>query len=316
VSGALPRAIAGQPADSLAVGLAFGLVLVALVAALGHVSGAHFNPAVTLALAATGKFPWRYAPAYLVSQLVGAVLASLAVWATYGSPARATAALGATIPATSASTIQVLLIEALITFLLVLVIVSVATDDRVPAAAVGPAVGFALAAAVLIGGPVSGGAVNPARALGPMIVSGTFTDWWAYIVGPVAGAIIAAVVYDRFSPTPAPPNPPPPPASRTPGPEPSPWTTGSPGVGPTGSTPPPPPATRRSPVPGRTVGPGRPDRDPPDRDPPDRDPPERDPPERDPPERDPPERDPPDRAPRRPRRRAGAAVWLAVSGPG
>ncbi len=198
VSGALPRAIAGQPADSLAVGLAFGLVLVALVAALGHVSGAHFNPAVTLALAATGKFPWRYAPAYLVSQLVGAVLASLAVWATYGSPARATAALGATIPATSASTIQVLLIEALITFLLVLVIVSVATDDRVPAAAVGPAVGFALAAAVLIGGPVSGGAVNPARALGPMIVSGTFTDWWAYIVGPVAGAIIAAVVYDRF----------------------------------------------------------------------------------------------------------------------
>jgi glycerol uptake facilitator-like aquaporin len=93
---------------------------------------------------------------------------------------------------------QVLLVEVLITFLLVLVIISVATDERVAAAAVGPAVGFALAAAVLIGGPVSGGAVNPARALGPMIVSGSFTDWWAYILGPVVGAVLAAVTYDRF----------------------------------------------------------------------------------------------------------------------
>ncbi len=137
------------------------------------------------------------------------MLASLAVWAAYGAPARADAALGATIPATTASPGQVLLVEALITFLLVLVIISVATDDRVPAAAVGPAVGFALVAAVLIGGPVSGGAVNPARALGPMIVSGTFTDWWAYLLGPVVGAVIAAVAYDRFlapasTPEPAP----------------------------------------------------------------------------------------------------------------
>ncbi len=198
VSGALSRAIAGQPADSLAVGLAFGLVLVALVTALGHVSGAHFNPAVTLSLATTGKFPWRFAPAYLGAQLMGAILASLAVWGCFGNPARDTAALGATIPATTANAGQALLVEVLITFLLVLVIISVATDERVAPAAVGPAVGFALAAAVLIGGPISGGAVNPARALGPMIVSGTFTDWWAYILGPVVGAVLAAVVYDRF----------------------------------------------------------------------------------------------------------------------
>lgn len=198
VSGALSRAIAGQPADSLAVALAFGLVLVALVSALGHVSGAHFNPAVTVALSATGKFPWRYAPAYLLAQLVGALLAALAVWGCFGDAARDKASLGATIPATTAGSGQVLLVEVLITFLLVLVIISVATDERVAAAAVGPAVGFALAAAVLIGGPVSGGAVNPARALGPMIVAGTFTDWWAYVVGPVVGAVLAAVVYDRF----------------------------------------------------------------------------------------------------------------------
>ena len=198
VSGALTRAIAGQPADSLAVALAFGLVLVALVSALGHVSGAHFNPAVTIALAATGKFPWRYTPVYLGAQLIGALLASLAVWGCYGTAARESAGLGATIPATTANVGQVLLVELLITFLLMLTIISVATDERVPSAAVGPAIGFALAAAVLIGGPVSGGAVNPARALGPMLVSGTLTDWWAYILAPVVGAVLAAMVYDRF----------------------------------------------------------------------------------------------------------------------
>lgn len=198
VSGALGRAIAGSPADSLAVGLAFGLVLVALVSALGHVSGAHLNPAVTLALAVTRKFPWRFVPAYVVAQIVGAVLASLAVWGVFGSPARDQASLGATVPATGTNVGQVLLVEVLITFLLMLVIISVATDERVAPAAVGPAVGFALAAAVLIGGPVSGGAVNPARALGPELVSGTFTSWWAYILGPVVGAVLAAVVYDRF----------------------------------------------------------------------------------------------------------------------
>ena len=219
VSGALSRAIAGQPADSLAVALAFGLVLVALVSALGHVSGAHFNPAVTLALSATGKFPWRYAPAYLLAQLVGAVLAALGVWGCFGDAARDQASLGATIPATTAGAGQVLLVEVLITFLLVLVIVSVATDDRVAAAAVGPAVGFALAAAVLIGGPISGGAVNPARALGPMIVAGTFTEWWAYILGPVIGGVLAAVVYDRFLAHAATPDPETTPASGTSSPD-------------------------------------------------------------------------------------------------
>lgn len=119
------------------------------------------------------------------------------MWGVFGDEARANGALGATAPAPTASTGQVLLVEVLITFLLVLVIMSVATDDRVAPAAVGPAIGFALAAAVLIGGPVSGGAVNPARALGPEIVSGTFTGWWAYIVGPVVGALLAAVIYDR-----------------------------------------------------------------------------------------------------------------------
>ena len=80
----------------------------------------------------------------------------------------------------------------------VLIVVSVATDERVPAAAAGPAVGFTLAAAILAGGPVTGGAVNPARALGPMIMAGTFTSAWVYMVAPVVGGILAAWLYDRF----------------------------------------------------------------------------------------------------------------------
>jgi MIP family channel proteins len=189
---------AGAPPDLLAVALAFGLVLVALVSALGHVSGAHLNPAVTLALAVSGRFSWRYVPGYVVAQLVGACAAALVVRTTYGAAADSRAALGSPSPAGGASGWQALLVEVVITFVLMLVIVSVATDDRVAPAAVGPAVGFALAAAVLIGSPVSGGAANPARALGPMIIAFDFPAWLVYIVGPILGATLAALLYTRF----------------------------------------------------------------------------------------------------------------------
>jgi MIP family channel proteins len=193
----LKQAIAGAPADSLAVALAFGLALAALVGALGHASGAHLNPAVTLGLAATGKFPGRYVPAYLGAQFVGALLAALAVWALFGDAGRDQAGLGATSPPAGVSVLQAFLAEFLITFFLVFVVISVATDDRAPASAAGPAVGFTLAAAVLIGGPVSGGGANPARSLGPMIVAGKLTAAWIYLVAPIAGGVLAAVLYDR-----------------------------------------------------------------------------------------------------------------------
>jgi MIP family channel proteins len=184
--------------DSLAVALAFGLTLAALVAALGHVSGAHLNPAVTLGLAATGKFPGRYVPAYVGAQFAGAILAALAVWAIYGDVGRSHAGLGATRVSAATSGGQAFLAEALVTFFLVFVVVSVATDDRAPASAAGPAVGFTLAAAILAAGPLTGGAVNPARALGPMIVAGRLGGAWVYLLAPVAGGVLAAVLYDRF----------------------------------------------------------------------------------------------------------------------
>lgn len=197
-AGALGRSTAGSPPDSLAVALAFGLVLTALVGALGQVSGAHFNAAVTLGLAVIKKFPWSYVPAYLGFQLLGAVAGAAATWATLGSAARdSMVSLGATVPAEGISDGRAFVVEALITFLLVFVIVAVATDGRVPAAVAAPSIGFALVTAVLIGGGITGGAVNPDRALGPAIMSLNFDSLWLYILAPILGGIAAAVLYDQ-----------------------------------------------------------------------------------------------------------------------
>jgi MIP family channel proteins len=198
VAAVLGRPVAGPSYNSIATPLAFGLALLVVVASIGHVSGGHVNPAVSLGLAATGRFPWRYVPAYLLAQLIGALLGALATWATFGTPARAEAQLGATSPASGVGAVQGLLVEALITFVLVFVVVSVATDDRVPASLAPVAVGAALAVAVFIGGPVTGGAVNPVRALGPALIAGQLPNIWIYIVGPLLGGIAAAFVYDRF----------------------------------------------------------------------------------------------------------------------
>ena len=198
VGAILSRPTAGPAYDSLAVALAFGLALAAVVAAIGHVSGAHVNPAVTLGMAATGKFPWRYAPHYVGAQLVGAVLAALATWATFGGEgARVQAKLAATYPAQGVGDLQAFVVEALITFILVFVVMAVATDDRAPAAIAPIAVGFALAVGVFIAGPVTGGSVNPARSLGPMLVALDLTSVWLYVLGPIVGGVLGALLYDR-----------------------------------------------------------------------------------------------------------------------
>ncbi len=147
---------------------------------------------------ATGRFPWRYVPAYLIAQLVGALLGALATWATFGAPGRDDANLAATIPGPDIGSGQGLLIEALVTFILVFVVISVATDERVPNGLAPIAIGAALTVGVFIAGPVTGGAVNPARALGPAMIAGQFAAIWIYIVGPLLGGVAAALAYDRF----------------------------------------------------------------------------------------------------------------------
>jgi len=183
--------------DALAVALAFGLTLAALAVALGPLSGCHLNPAVTLGLTAARRFPVRSLPGYLLAQAGGAVLASLTVWAGWGARARSVAHLAVPQPGAGLGVARTALVEAAITFGLVLVVMAVATDQRVPPAAGGLAVGFALFAAVTIGGPLTGGAVNPAPALGPMLVAGRFPMWGVYLLAPIAGGLLAAAGYTR-----------------------------------------------------------------------------------------------------------------------
>jgi MIP family channel proteins len=199
VGAILARPTAGAAYDSLAVALAFGLALAIVVASIGHVSGAHVNPAVTLGMAAAKKFPWNYTPIYIGAQLVGAVLAALATWVTFGGAgARSEAKLAATYPAQGVGDLQAFLVEILITFILVFVVMAVATDGRAPAAIAPIAVGFALAVGVFIAGPVTGGSVNPARSLGPMLVAADLSSVWLYILGPTIGGVLGALLYDRF----------------------------------------------------------------------------------------------------------------------
>ena len=194
----LARSLGGSPYGSLAVPVAGGLALAALAASLGPVSGAHLNPAVTLGLAVNRRFPWTYAPVYVIAQFTGAIVAAAATWGLYGNQARTVAALGATYPAVGAGPARVFAAEAVATFVLVLVITSVTTDARVPRAVTATAIGSALAAAILISAPISGAGVNPARAIGPMILNARFSDWWAYLTAPVIGGTLAVTTYQHI----------------------------------------------------------------------------------------------------------------------
>lgn len=170
------------------VAMTFGLVVMVLVYALGHVSGAHFNPAVTLAFTAVGDFPPAQALPYVVAQLLGAVAASGLLRLLFGN----VAGLGATVPAGSAW--QSLALEAVLTFVLMYVIMG-SVDRRAAPGATGLAIGGAVGLDALFGGPISGASMNPARSFGPALVSGHLALHWVYWVGPLAGALLAAAAY-------------------------------------------------------------------------------------------------------------------------
>jgi MIP family channel proteins len=173
----------------LGVALSWGLVIMALIYALGHVSGAHFNPAVTLAFALTRHFPWTRVGGYWAAQCAGAIAAAAFLRASLGNHAH----LGATLP--SGTQVQSLVWEILLTFILMLVVMAVATDARAVGEAAAVAVGGAVALDALFGGPISGASMNPARSLGPALVSGDVHALWVYLVAPPVGAAAGAVVY-------------------------------------------------------------------------------------------------------------------------
>jgi aquaporin NIP len=183
-------AVYGGRLGTVGVALVFGLVVMAMVYATGHLSGAHINPAVTLAFTLTRHFPAREALAYIAAQLAGAALAALVLLAVWTNrPAE----LGATVPHVGPGSAVVY--ELVMTALLMFVIMAVATDTRAAGAAAAIAIGGAIGLDALFGGPVTGASMNPARSFGPALVSGEWRDIWVYVAGPIAGAALGALTY-------------------------------------------------------------------------------------------------------------------------
>jgi aquaporin Z len=171
------------------VSATFGLVVMAAIYAVGEVSGAHINPAVTIAFWASGRFEGRRVAPYVGSQLAGAIAASGLLLALF--PHAGT--LGGTTPAGSQA--QSLVLELVLTFFLMFVILGVAVGAREVGLMAGIAIGGTVALAALMGGPVSGASMNPARSLGPALVSIDLASQWIYIAGPLAGALLAVPAY-------------------------------------------------------------------------------------------------------------------------
>jgi aquaporin NIP len=175
---------------AVGVSLTFGLVIMAMVYATGHLSGAHINPAVTVAFTLTRHLPGRDALAYIAAQLAGATAAAFVLRAAW--PAEP-ASLGATVPSVAVGT--ALLYETLLTALLMFVITAVATDTRAVGAAAALAIGGTVGLDALFGGPITGASMNPARSFGPAVAAGEWHDFWIYILGPVLGASLGALAY-------------------------------------------------------------------------------------------------------------------------
>jgi MIP family channel proteins len=179
------------------VAISFGLVIMAMVYAVGHISGAHFNPAVTFAFSASRHFPWSRAGGYWIAQLAGALTAAATLRGSLGNIAH----VGATLP--SGSEGQSFLWELVMTFFLMFVIMAVATDTRAVGEAAAIAIGGTVGLDAMFGGPISGASMNPARSTGPAVVSGDLHALWLYIVAPILGASLAALTYQfiRDEPT-------------------------------------------------------------------------------------------------------------------
>lgn len=172
------------------IALVFGLVIMAMVYATGHLSGAHVNPAVTIAFTLTRHFRFADAAAYIAAQLGGAIVAAFVLRAAWPSKP---ADLGATVPTVGSGT--AVLYEGVLTAILMFVIMAVATDTRAIGAGAAIAIGGVIGLGALVGGPVTGASMNPARSFGPALASGEWTSFWVYLVGPVAGAALGALAY-------------------------------------------------------------------------------------------------------------------------
>ncbi|XP_021721409.1 aquaporin NIP2-1-like [Chenopodium quinoa] len=174
----------------LGASLAGGMIVTVMIYAVGHISGAHMNPAITIAFAATRHFPWKQVPAYALAHITGAISAAF----TLKYLLHPIKLLGVTTP--SGTTPQALIMEIVVTFCMMFVISAVATDSKSVGELAGIAVGSAVCIGSMLAGPISGGSMNPVRTIGPALASGCYNDLWVYVVGPLIGTLAGAWSYE------------------------------------------------------------------------------------------------------------------------
>lgn len=180
------------------IAIAFGLVVTAMIYAIGDVSGAHINPAVTVALLARKKFPLADAVCYIAAQMVGAIAAAMALRLLHP----AVADLGVTNPMQPELWGQSIAMEVILTFILVYVILQVTAGSQSGGLMAGGVIGGIVATEVLVGGPISGASMNPARSIGPALISGDLQFLWIYLLSPIVGALLAVICFNATQPVP------------------------------------------------------------------------------------------------------------------
>ena len=185
----------GGAVTHVGIAITFGFIVMAMIYTLGSISGAHLNPAVTIAFTLAGRFSRKEVLPYIISQLIGAVLASGTLKLLF----RANETLGATLPA--GTEVQSLVLEFLLTFFLMLVIINVATGSKEQGMFAGLAIGSTVLLEAMFAGPICGASMNPIRSIAPAIVSGHLQHLWIYIVAPVSGAAFAIPVWKYLTQT-------------------------------------------------------------------------------------------------------------------
>lgn len=191
---AMVNEISNSALTHLGICFVFGAVVAALIYATAHISGAHINPAVTLGFWATGFFPTPKVLPYIFAQCLGAIAASTLLWLTFGKVAN----MGATIPL-NGNWFQCFVIEIVITFILMFVILGSGLDRRSPPGFAGLAIGLTVGLLAACMGPITGASMNPARSLGPALISGVWQHHWVYWVSPILGAQLAALSYRKIT---------------------------------------------------------------------------------------------------------------------
>ena len=179
--------VTGGEVTHVGIAITWGLIVMAMIYAFGETSGAHFNPAVTIAFAYAKKFAWKEVPKYITAQVLGAFVASLVLWFLFP----ASEYLGATIP--TVDVWRAFVLELLLTFFLMVVIINVSTGSKEMGIIAGMAVGAVVLLEAMFAGPITNASMNPARSIAPNIVSGNIDGLWLYIVAPILGALLAVV---------------------------------------------------------------------------------------------------------------------------